>query len=207
MHEYAIVQDGPPLERGNKVLVMVHGRGADAASMLSLKEYLHVEEVTIMLPQATNNTWYPYSFMMPRAQNQPWLDSALGTLERLSDELLAANVDPLDIYWLGFSQGACLVMEFVASHSIVYGGAFGLSGGLLGDTIEADRYADKLHGMPIVLGCSDVDSHIPLERVQETDRILKGLGADVRTTIYPGMGHQINEDEIRQINEILSLRR
>jgi phospholipase/carboxylesterase len=204
MHEYTIVQDGPPPGKGSKVLVMVHGRGASAASMLSLKEYLNVEDFTLMLPQATNNTWYPYSFMMPRAQNQPWLDSALGTLERLSDELLAADVDPLDIYWLGFSQGACLVMEFVASHGIVYGGAFGLSGGLIGDTVEQNRYNGKLHGMPTVLGCSDIDSHIPLARVQDTDRIFKGLGADVRTTIYPGMGHQINDDEIRQINEILS---
>ncbi len=207
MHDYSIVQDGPSPEHGRKVLVMVHGRGANAASMLSLKQYLQVDQFTVMMPQATNNTWYPYSFMTPRAQNQPWLDSALATLDRLSDELLAADVDPLDIYWLGFSQGACLVMEFVASHGIVYGGAFGLSGGLIGDTVEPDRYTTKLHGMPILLGCSDVDSHIPIERVHDTDRIFKSLGADVRTTIYPGMGHQINDDEIRQINEILSLRR
>jgi phospholipase/carboxylesterase len=206
MHEYSIIQEGPLPDRGRKVLVMVHGRGATAASMLSLKEFLNVDEFTIMLPQATNNTWYPYSFMMPRTQNQPWLDSALGTLERLSDELLASDIDPLDIYWLGFSQGACLALEFVATQGNVYGGAFGLSGGLIGDTVEPDRYTTKLHGMPVVIGCSDVDSHIPVERVQETDRIFKMLGADVKTTIYPGMGHQINEDEIAQINQILNKR-
>lgn len=204
MHEFTVLQEGPPPESGRKVLVLVHGRGANAASMLSLREYLGVDGFTLMLPEATNNTWYPFSFMMPRAQNQPWLDSALGTLERLSDELLASGVDPLDIYWLGFSQGACLVLEFVATQGNVYGGAFGLSGGLIGDRIESERYTTKLHGMPIVLGCSDIDSHIPLERVQESDRIFKELGADVRTTIYPGMGHQINDDEIRQINEVLS---
>lgn len=204
MHEFTVLQEGPPPESGRKVLVLVHGRGANAASMLSLREYLGVDGFTLMLPEATNNTWYPFSFMMPRAQNQPWLDSALGTLERLSDELLASGVDPLDIYWLGFSQGACLVLEFVATQGNVYGGAFGLSGGLIGDRIEPERYTTKLHGMPIVLGCSDIDSHIPLERVQESDRIFKELGADVRTTIYPGMGHQINDDEIRQINEVLS---
>lgn len=203
MHEFTVLQEGPPPESGRKVLVLVHGRGANAASMLSLREYLGVDGFTLMLPEATNNTWYPFSFMMPRAQNQPWLDSALGTLERLSDELLASGVDPLDIYWLGFSQGACLVLEFVATQGNVYGGAFGLSGGLIGDRIEPERYTTKLHGMPIVLGCSDIDSHIPLERVQESDRIFKELGADVRTTIYPGMGHQINDDEIRQINEVM----
>lgn len=203
MHEFTVLQEGPPPESARKVLVVVHGRGANAASMLSLREYLSVDGFTLMLPEATNNTWYPYSFMMPRAQNQPWLDSALGTLERMSDELLASGVDPLDIYWLGFSQGACLVLEFVATQGNVYGGAFGLSGGLIGDRIEPERYTSKLHGMPIILGCSDIDSHIPLERVQETDHIFKGLGADVRTTIYPGMGHQINDDEIRQINEVL----
>jgi len=203
MHEYSIVQEGPLPERGRKVLVMVHGRGASAASMLSLKEHLNVDGFTIMLPQATNNTWYPHSFMMPRHQNQPWLDSALGTMERLSDELLAADVDPLDIFWLGFSQGACLVLEFVATQGNVYGGAFGLSGGLIGETVESDRYSHKLFKMPIILGCSDIDSHIPIERVQDTDRVFKALGADVRTTIYPGMGHQINDDEIRQINSVL----
>lgn len=204
MHEFTVLQEGPPPEAGRKVLVMVHGRGANATSMLSLREYLSVDDFTLMLPEATNNTWYPYSFMMPRTQNQPWLDSALGTLERLSDELLAANVDPMDIYWLGFSQGACLVLEFVATQGNVYGGAFGLSGGLIGDQVESDRYKAKLYGMPIFLGCSDIDSHIPLHRVQDTDRVFKELGADVRTTIYPGMGHQINDDEIRQINEVLS---
>ncbi len=125
-------------------------------------------------------------------------------MERLSDELLAAEVDPSDIYWLGFSQGACLVLEFVATQGNVYGGAFGLSGGLIGETVESDRYSDKLFKMPIILGCSDIDSHIPIERVQDTDRVFKALGADVRTTIYPGMGHQINDDEIRQVNQVLS---
>lgn len=204
MHDYSILQDGPSPQRGRKVLVMVHGRGASAVSMLLMKEHLDVDGFTIMLPQATNNTWYPTSFMMPRDQNQPWLNSALGTLERISDELLAAHVDPLDIYWLGFSQGACLALEFVASHGIVYGGAFGLSGGLIGDTIEPDRYVSKLHGMPIVLGCSDVDSHIPIERVHETDSVFARMGANVRTTIYPEMGHHINDDEMRQVNSVLS---
>jgi phospholipase/carboxylesterase len=204
MHSYSIFHEGPTPERGRKVLVMVHGRGASAASMLSMQEHLEVEGLSLMLPQATNNTWYPYSFMMPRDQNQPWLDSALGILDRVSEELLAADVDPLDIYWLGFSQGACLVLEFVASHGIVYGGAFGLSGGLIGNEIEPDRYAGKLHGMPIILGCSDVDSHIPLSRVHETERVFQLLGADVRTTIYPDMGHHINDDEMRQVNQVLS---
>lgn len=204
MHTYTLIQEGSLPEAGQRVMVMIHGRGADAYSILSLKNQLLLESFTLIAPQATNSAWYPYSFMSAREKNQPWLDSALGILGRISDELQASGVDSQDIYWLGFSQGACLVLEFVASQGEVYGGVIGLSGGLIGATIDNDRYKQKLVDMPVLLGCSDIDSHIPVERVHDTEAVFKRLDALVSKTIYPGMGHTINEDEIRQINELLS---
>ena len=204
MHTYTLIQEGALPEAGQRVMVMIHGRGADAYSIISLKEHLELDSFTLIAPQATNNTWYPYSFLSPREKNQPWLDSALGVLERISDELQSSGVDPKDIYWLGFSQGACLALEFVATQGEVYGGVIGLSGGLIGETVDPDRYKSKLIEMPVILGCSDIDSHIPVERVHETEAVFKKLGASVNKTIYPGMGHLINDDEIRQINEILA---
>jgi len=204
MHTYTLIQEGALPEAGQRVMVMIHGRGADANSILSLKEHLELDSFTLIAPQATTNTWYPYSFLSPREKNQPWLDSALGVLKRISDELLASGVNPTDIYWLGFSQGACLALEFVATQGEVYGGVVGLSGGVIGDTVDSDRYKLKLSDMPVILGCSDVDSHIPVERVHETEAVFSKLGASVSKTIYPGMGHIINEDEIRQINELIT---
>lgn len=203
MHTYSVITAGKPLQEAEKALVLVHGRGSSARNMLALADSLHVDGFALLAPQATNSTWYPLPFLAPRPQNQPWLDSALDTLARLADEVAAAGIKPENTYWLGFSQGACLALDFVASYGVRFGGAFGLSGGLIGSSVEPDRYTRSLEGLPVFLGCSDVDSHIPLKRVYDTESVFKRLDADVRTTIYPGMGHTINDDEIRIVNEIL----
>lgn len=199
MHEIKIVQAGKPAQAGRKAMVMIHGRGATAESILSLAEYLDIEDFALWAPQATNYTWYPYSFMMPRAQNQPWLDSALQVLGKVGDELESLGVAAEDIYWLGFSQGACLALEYVASRGRRYGGVFGLSGGLIGQTLDLERYAGRLDGMPVFLGCSDVDAHIPVGRVHESAEVFERMGAAVVKKIYPGMGHEICEDEMAEV--------
>lgn len=203
MHIYSINQSGLPLEDAKKALVMVHGRGSSARSMLMLADDLAVDGFAILAPQATNHAWYPKPFLMPREQNQPWLDSALDVLNRLDKEIEAAGIPPEDTYWLGFSQGACLMLEYAASKGRKYGGLFGLSGGLIGDSVEDVRYDAPLEDVPVILGCSDVDGHIPVERVHDTANVFKRLGASVQTTIYPGMGHTVNQDEIDQINAVI----
>lgn len=194
---------GLPLDQARKVLVLVHGRGGSARDMLSLTKYLNVTDFAFVAPQATNNTWYPYSFMAPIAQNEPYLTSALTVLGGVRARLQAdANVEPDQIFWLGFSQGACLTLEFVARNPLTYGGVFGLSGGLIGPDISA--HTGSLAGTPVFLGCSDIDSHIPKQRVLDTEAALKQMGASVETRLYANFGHSINEDELAVVNKVLN---
>lgn len=196
---------GLPLNEANRVLVMVHGRGGSARDMLSLVPHLNAPDMAFVAPQATNGTWYPYSFLQPMERNEPDLSSALTVLTMLRARLQADfNFKTPEMYWLGFSQGACLMLEFVAQHPAVYGGIFGLSGGLIGPDSTPCHYEGTLAGTPVVLGCSDVDSHIPKERVLETAAVYRRMGAIVQTKLYPNGGHTINEDELSLVNAVLA---
>ncbi|WP_375443308.1 alpha/beta hydrolase [uncultured Fibrella sp.] len=195
---------GVPLEEAKRVMIMVHGRGGSARDMLSLATYLNADDMAFVAPQATDGTWYPYSFLQPTERNEPYLSSALTTLEMVRARLQADfNVKPTQIYWLGFSQGACLTLEFLARNPAAYGGIFGLSGGVIGPDNTPRDYPGTFAGTPVVLGCSDPDSHIPKARVLETDAIFSSMGATVQTRIYPNGGHTINEDELSLVNTVL----
>ncbi|HBX67460.1 MAG TPA: phospholipase, partial [Balneolaceae bacterium] len=150
------------------------------------------------------NTWYPYSFLAPTDQNQPGLSSGLQKIHDIIEELESEGISKENIYLLGFSQGACLASEFVARHPAKYAGLIALSGGVIGDAVNPEEYSGDLNGTPVFLGCSDVDAHIPKERVNETEELLKKLGASVTKKLYPGMGHLVNNDEIEHINALLN---
>ncbi|MBO0932668.1 alpha/beta hydrolase [Fibrella aquatilis] len=196
---------GVPLEKANRVMVMVHGRGSSARDILSLTAHLNAPDMAFVAPQATGGTWYPYSFLQPTEQNEPGLSSALTLLAMLRARLQADyNLKTPQLYWLGFSQGACLTLEFAARNPAVYGGIFGLSGGLIGPDGTPRTYEGALTGTPVVLGCSDVDSHIPKERVLETAAVYERMGAVVQTKLYPNGGHTINEDELSLVNTVLA---
>ncbi len=191
-------------------IVFIHGRGASAKSMLTLTDHLELEHFHIAAPQAHGYTWYPYSFLEPTERNEPGVSSGLATIDELVRSLEDAGLDSSCIFLLGFSQGACLAAEYAArvayrdhGHGLRLGGVFCLSGGVIGAPDESREYSGSLHGTPVVLGCSDVDMHIPEARVHETGTALEGLNADVDEQIYPGMGHTINEDEIERINFVL----
>lgn len=190
---------GQPLGQARRAMIMVHGRGADAADILGLAGELDLNDFALVAPQATSYSWYPYSFLAPVEHNEPWLSSALNLLEGLVERLLAQGLPEEDIYLLGFSQGACLSVEFAARSGRRFGGVFVLSGGLIGAALDEGNYRDDLDGLPVFLGCSDVDPHIPLHRVRDTSRILRKRGASVTEKIYPGMPHTVVKDEIDQV--------
>lgn len=188
---------GRPLAEAGAAMILVHGRGATAESILELAGYLPHPQMAYLAPQAAGQTWYPYSFLAPIAQNEPYLSSALARLDGLLADVTAAGIPPERVVWAGFSQGACLAAEFVARHAQRYGGVLLFSGGLIGPPGTPRDYAGTLAGTPVFLGCSDRDAHIPLARVEETAEALARLGAAVDKRIYPRMGHTINDDEIR----------
>ena len=196
---------GVPLADATRVMVLVHGRGSSARDILTLATHLNAPDMAFVAPQATGGTWYPYSFLQPMERNEPGLSSALTVLAMLRARLQADyNLKTPQLYWLGFSQGACLTLEFAARNPAVYGGIFGLSGGLIGPDGTPRTYEGTLTGTPVVLGCSDVDSHIPKKRVLETGAVYERMGAVVQTKLYPNGGHTINEDELSLVNTVLT---
>jgi predicted esterase len=199
-----VIEGGAPLARARAAVVMLHGRGADAQGMLGLADVLAQPDLAYLAPQAAGHSWYPYPFTAPIERNEPWLSSALRALERLLERLDNAAVPAERVALLGFSQGACLGLEYAARHARRYAGVIGLSGGLIGPEGTPRAYPGSLAGTPVFLGCSDVDPHIPLARVRETGEVLRRLGAVVTERIYPGMGHLINDDEISFVRDLLA---
>lgn len=195
---------GEPLEGAGAAMVMVHGRGATAASILDLAGLFQQPGFAYLAPQAHQNTWYPYSFLEPLERNEPWLSSALAKLRSVVEQVEQAGVPTERTILLGFSQGACLASEFAARNARRYGGVVALSGGLIGSDETPRDYPGSLDGTPVFLGCSDVDPHIPKVRVDESAEILERLGADVEKRIYPGMGHTVNDDEIDFVRGLVS---
>lgn len=186
-------------------MIMVHGRGSSAADMLSLSSHIQDKNFAFVAPQASGNTWYPQSFLRPIEENEPYLSSALGVLASLRGRLQADhNFRHPQIYWFGFSQGACLMLEFVARNASEYGGVFGLSGGLIGPAETRREYEGSFGNAPIFLGCSDRDLHIPKDRVLESEGVFRRMGASVTTRLYSNFPHSINEDEINIVNLIIA---
>jgi predicted esterase len=184
-------------------MILVHGRGASADDILALAEELGLSDVAYLAPQAAGSTWYPHSFLAPLADNEPGLSSALGVIGGLVSDLGRQHVPPERIAVLGFSQGACLALEFAARHPRRYAAIVGLSGGLIGPPGTPRNYSGTLAGTPVFLGCSDVDPHIPLARVRESAEIFRKLEASVDERIYPKMGHTVNVNEIAAIRALL----
>jgi len=198
-----VATDGAPLTEAVAAVILVHGRGATARSILGMAHELSREDVAYLAPQAARNTWYPNSFLAPVESNEPGRSSGLQRLGELVGEANEAGIATDSVLLCGFSQGACLASEFVARNPTRYGGLAALSGGLIGETIDPEAYAGDLRGTPAFLGCSDVDPHIPEERVHETADVLERLGADVDTRIYPGMAHTVNQDELTAVSALL----
>lgn len=194
---------GVPLERAKVGAILVHGRGAGAHEILGLVPEIDERDVAYVAPDADGRTWYPYSFLAPIEDNEPGISSGLRVIDSLVTRFVDAGIRSERLLLLGFSQGACLTLEYVARYARRFGGVAGLSGGLIGPAETPRDYAGSLAGTPVFLGCSDADPHIPKERVLETAEVLGRMGATVTTRLYPRMGHTVNDDEIAAVRGIL----
>jgi predicted esterase len=199
-----VLAAGAPLAEARVALVMVHGRGATAADILSFAGELARPGLALLAPQAAGNTWYPASFLAPLAANEPDLSSALALLDRVVARSEAAGVPSARTMLLGFSQGACLALEYAARHARRYGGLVGWSGGLIGPDDTPRDYPGSLAGTPVFLGCGTADPYIPEVRVALSAGVLRRLGADVTERMYPGLGHTVNQDELDATRALLA---
>ncbi|EFW90617.1 phospholipase/Carboxylesterase [Haladaptatus paucihalophilus DX253] len=195
-----IVTSGASPDEASAAMVLVHGRGATAQSILDLADEFRREEVAFLAPQAARNTWYPQSFLAPLDANQPYLSSALSLLETLVSDLESVGIPPERVFLLGFSQGACLTTEFVARNAQKYGGVAAFSGGLIGPEGTPREYEGSLDGTPVYLGCGNRDPHIPVERVHETEAVLTELDGSVTERIFEGMAHGVVQEEIAHVD-------
>lgn len=204
MHlQQPVLRGGAPLESAAAAMVLLHGRGANAADILALAGEFDLPGVAFLAPEAARAQWYPNRFIAPVATNEPWLSHALEAVHAVLGTVEAAGVPARRSFLLGFSQGACLALEFAARNPRRYGGVIGLSGALIENGDRPRDYAPGLDGVPVFLGCSDVDFHIPLARVQRSAAVLESLGADVDSRIYPGLGHTVNLDEIEAVTALV----
>ncbi|MHA7131229.1 alpha/beta hydrolase [Algoriphagus namhaensis] len=196
-----ILYRGTPLKEAKKVAILIHGRGASTSSMLSLRDHLQLDDFALILPEATGNTWYPYSFMAPDAQNAKSLNTALELLRGLLEDLYAQGFEPDQIFLIGFSQGACLSLDFAARHAARFGGVIAFTGGLIGEKLRPEIYSGDFAGAPIFIGASKQDMHVPLHRIEESASLLSELGAEVKTLIFEDSAHTIRQEEVDWVNQ------
>ena len=202
--KYRAVVEGAPLERARGAVILIHGRGASARDILSLAQHFERDDLAYVAPEAPGGQWYPFRFMEPIARNEPGITRGMQAIDDVRGMLEQHGIGPARTVLLGFSQGACLALEYAARHAQRYGGVVGLSGGLIGPDGTARDYSGTLDGTPVFLGCSDVDPHIPVRRVHEAAAVFERLGARVTTRIYQGMPHIVNEDEIAHVKQLVA---
>lgn len=202
-HQFDIITTGVPLQDAEKALIMIHGRGGSATDILSIASHLQVADYALLAPQATAHSWYPHSFIAPVEDNEPSLSSALAVIGKTVEKAMDAGIKTEHIYFFGFSQGACLSLEFLARNARAYGGAVAIIGGLIGEEINRTNYGGNFHKTPIFIGTSNPDFHVPIQRVYATESILKEMDADVTLKVYDNFGHTIHPEEVEWANRLV----
>jgi predicted esterase len=198
-----VLRSGPSPQDARLVAILLHGRGASGEDILGLANQFRVSDIAFVAPEAARSAWYPHSFLAPVAQNEPWLGSALRVVAGLVEDLGRQGIPAERLVVMGFSQGACLTLEFAARHARRFAAVVAFTGGLIGPPGTPRDYRGDFAGTPVFIGCSDVDPHVPLERVQESTAVLRRMGASVDERIYPRMGHTINADELEAVDALL----
>jgi phospholipase/carboxylesterase len=196
-HNKQIITAGAPIGQAKKAIIMIHGRGASANSILSLADHLSLPaDMAIFVPQATEHSWYPYSFMAPVESNEPALSSALALINELVTDITKQGIDKKNIYFIGFSQGACLTLEYVARHGEQYGGIIAFTGGLIGQALVTSSYSGDFARTPVLITTGDPDPHVPVSRVEETVAQLTKMNADILFKVYKGRPHTVTQQEL-----------
>jgi predicted esterase len=199
-----VLRRGPAAAQARLAVILVHGRGDSASGILGLADEFDLPDLTWVAPQAADSTWYPYSFMSPLEKNEPGLSSGLGVIGGLVQTLASEGIPAARVALMGFSQGGCLAQEYAARNARRYRAIIGLSGGLIGPPQTPREYQGSFDGTPVFLGCSDIDPHVPVERVHESAELFSRMGAVVDVRIYPRMGHTVNADEVRAVHALLA---
>jgi len=199
-HSKEISIGGVPAADAKAALIMLHGRGGSATDIMRIARELNVAEFALYAPQATNNSWYPYSFLAPVQENEPALSSAIALIDEVVAKVIADGFSEDKIYFMGFSQGACLTLEYITRNAKRYSGAIAFTGGLIGETLNLNNYQGDFAGTPVLITTGDPDPHVPVSRVEESVEILKNKHADVAVKIYKGRPHTITLDEISLAN-------
>ncbi len=202
-HTKNIHTAGIPAAQATKAMILIHGRGGSAEDILSLAGYLTTSNMALFAPQATRNSWYPNGFMSPVSANQPALDSALATIDELMESIVADGIARDHIYVVGFSQGACLTLEYTSRHAGKYAGVIAFTGSLIGERLDTANYKGDFAQTPVLITTGDADPHVPVHRVQESATIIEKLGAGVTTKIYKGRPHTISQQEIELANSLI----
>jgi phospholipase/carboxylesterase len=202
-HSKQISIGGKSAANAKAALIMLHGRGASAADIMRLAREFNAGEMTVYAPQATNNSWYPYSFLAPVEQNEPALSSALAIVDEVVAQALADGFTADKIYFVGFSQGACLTLEYITRNAKQYGGAVAFTGGLIGEELDLGNYKGDFAGTSVLITTGDPDPHVPVARVEESVAVLKSMNANVTLKIYKGRQHTISFDEIALANQLV----
>ncbi|MDD3511699.1 MAG: dienelactone hydrolase family protein [Fermentimonas sp.] len=202
-HRLDLKFEGVSLEQAEKALIMLHGRGGTAEDILSLSRHLGLTGFALIAPQATNHTWYPYSFIAPTEENEPWLASAVEVVGKTVEKIMDAGIAAENIYFLGFSQGACLTLEYTARNARRYGGIVAFTGGLIGDEIDPSIYKGDFEQTPVLLSTGDPDAHVPVDRVMASAEIFKGMNASVTEKVYQGKSHSISINEVEHAKKVI----
>jgi phospholipase/carboxylesterase len=196
-----IKKNGLPLSEAKKAIIMIHGRGATAESILSLVPHLNLTDYAILAPQANRNSWYPFGFMASDEGNKVALEDSLKVLKETWSEIEAVGIPAENTVLLGFSQGACLSLEFAARYGKKFGGIVAFTGGLIGEKLRPENYSGDFQGTPIFIGSSDRDFHVPADRIEESSKLLRKMGADVTIKLFDDQDHTIREEEINWVNQ------
>ena len=196
-----MVKAGIALDKANKVAIMIHGRGATAESIMSLKNHLNLDDFALIAPQASGNTWYPYSFMAPDSSNEPAFSNAIRTVDEIVNDLKSKGFTTDQIFLIGFSQGACLSLEYATQNAQKYGGVVAFTGGLIGENINPDKYKGDFNGTKVFIGSSQRDMHVPLFRIEDSAELIKERGGSIKTLIFKDSEHTIRKEEVDWVNE------
>jgi phospholipase/carboxylesterase len=192
---------GKTLDKASKVAIMIHGRGASADSIITLRDHLHLDEFALLAPQAQGNTWYPFSFIAPDSSNEPALSNAIKMLDGIVEDLKSKGFESEQIFFIGFSQGACLSLEYATQNAQKYGGVIAFTGGLIGEKINQDKYKGDFEGTKVFIGSSHKDMHVPLSRIEKSAQLITNLGGNVKTLIFEDTNHTIRQQEVDWVNE------